>query len=702
MTVFQKIGCDVAGLRKIIWFMLVGVLVILFQLWQTRPVYAQDAPGFETVDCSTFELPAALTQARQVKCGMVTVPEQYSDPQGPTIQLGVAILKSTSEHVSPFPLFMMQGGPGGSTLHDFPLFLMLNKRLLTSDHDIVLFDQRGTMYAKPRLDCPEEMELTLQTLNQDLSDEESLRLSEEALQKCRSRLQKEGINLSAYDSLENAADVDSIRKALGYEKIDLYGVSYGTLLALQVMRLYPDGLRTVVLDSVVAPQINDMLDGVQPQVRSIKMVFDACAADADCRAAYPDLEKVFYEQVDRLNKEPVEIQLTDTDSTKTYPALLDGDAVIYTAIMMMFSTETIPMVPRMIYDARAGNYLLIEQILSSVTFDRSYSWGMFYSVKCAEEANYTSDQVNDAGIPAEFVPLSKNTTESFLQTCRLWSVEDESAKADVAVTSDIPTLILSGAFDPTTPPHYAEEVKKTLSNSYAFMFPSGGHGELFSFDCAVSIMFDFLNDPATQPDGSCIPAGNPEFVTAKSVVRLPAILKFLSLQGTAGIELALFAVVLFFLLTAWLVYPVVWLYRLLRGKPAPSALPVQPEMGYPAQTPARSNRPGSWKLAPWLAVLTGLSLLIFTVLLVVVLFGMVAANDVRYLIGVPGSARLLFILPLAAAFLTLGMLGLGLLAWLRGWGSVWGRLYFSFISLAALGCVVILAYWGMVTALFSA
>jgi hypothetical protein len=298
-----------------------------------------------------------------------------------------------------------------------------------------------------------------------------------------------------------------------------------------------------------------------------------------------------------------------------------------------------------------------------------------------------------------------------LKTCGLWDVIDESEQASLVVESDIPTLILSGAFDPTTPPEYAEEAAKTLLNSYSYLFPSGGHGELFSFPCAAEIMFEFLEDPSTRPDGSCIPDQPPQFVTARSVVRLPAVMEFLNFQGSVGIELATFSLALFFLLTAMLVYPIVWIYRLIRGKQGPAA----PVTHYPAAgsvdpfdssssaagplRPAGPFRPAGWKLAPWLAVLVGLLLLVFTVVLAAIILSMAMNNDVRFLVGVPGAARPLFILPPLAALLAAVMVVIGLNGWLRGWGSVWGRLYFSLLTAAALVCVALLTYWGMLTAI---
>jgi len=179
----------------------------------------QEIPRFEEAPCMVA-LPSGLVEGQDIDCGYLIVPEEYADRSGPTIQLGVVIYHSQDPNPKPDPLVMLQGGPGGSTIETYLQVIPTNGRLL-ADRDIIKFDQRGTLYARPGLDCPEFMDLMIATLDQDLTDEEDIRLSLQTLQTCRDRLVNKGIDLSAYDSVENAADVESLRQALGYEKINL-------------------------------------------------------------------------------------------------------------------------------------------------------------------------------------------------------------------------------------------------------------------------------------------------------------------------------------------------------------------------------------------------------------------------------------------------------------------------------------------------
>ena len=681
--------------------------VILAAVLLPIPVQAvqQDTPRFDPAPCM-FDLLPGVVEGTDVLCGYVVVPEQHADPTGPTIRLAVAILKSKAENPAPDPFVMLQGGPGGSTIEDFSTPLLSTSRLLTN-RDIILFDQRGTFYSEPSLTCPEYDQLTLETLNQDLSDEENERLFLQAMQACRQRLVDEGVNLSAFDSAENAADVDDLRRALGYDQINLYGVSYGTLLALHVMRDYAEGLRSVILDSVVPPQQNFITETAQSQKRSFRKLFDACAADTACNQEYPNLEQVFYTLVDGLNERPVTIQLTDAETGETHPALFNGDALISTLFQMLYSTDLIPLLPRIIYDARAGDYNVIERILSLVVFDQSMSLGMYYSVLCAEDADFQPQDVDLSDLPPQIEEVEKNSGESFLRTCQAWDVEPLGPEIDEPVSSDIPTLVLTGDFDPITPPAFGELAAQTLSNSYFYTFPAGGHGAVMSGECQDQLILTFLDNPNQAPDASCIgDQTGPDFITTGSLVRLPVLPKLLNLQGSSGVEMILYGLGLLFLVTALGVYPLVWLVRLITRKPAAVATePLNASTYNPSVSevqPAQARlKPAAWRWAPWLAVLVSLLLIAFTVVLIGIIANMIAQNDIRFLMGLPGSAAPLFILPVLTTLLVLVMLGLVLAAWLRGWGSVWGRLYFSLLCLSAVVVHGVLGVWGMLTALIT-
>lgn len=690
-----------------------SMLVVLFLLFagaaptgavpaaSAAPAFQGDVPRFEPGACSFPDTPM-LAQGLNLECGTLFVPEEHGTPNGETIELSVAIIRSAAADPDPVPVVMLQGGPGGSTIDLYLQLIPLNERLSSLNRDIILFDQRGTKYTEPSLFCEETYQLGIDLLNVDIPDEEADQRYQEALQACRDRLAAEGANLSAYDSLENAADVDALRRALGYEQVHLYGVSYGTMLAQHVLRNFPEGLASVTLDSVVALQTNSVAD--QPRVlnRGLEMLFEGCAADTACSRAFPNLREEFYALVDRLNENSASIQVTNYETGEVLPALLDGDTMIYVVIQMLYSTDLIPLIPRAIYQVRAGNYDVMETMLSNVAFDTSINYGMYYSVFCAEEVDFDPAQVTHEGLPPQLEALEGDSPREFLETCAAWDVEPLPAEAGQPVQSDVPVLVLSGAFDPVTPPEYGAQAAASLSNAYEYVFPMGGHGAVTSGVCQENIFIQFLNEPNQAPDASCIGEMAVRFNTPGALVDMPRVIDLLNPQGTNLVMLGLYLVGLLFLLTALVVYPIVWLVRVLRGnnRPAPAdpTAVVDPYASLRPSEPAA--RPLLYRLAPWLAALTAIFLTAFIVILYVVAFQMAFANDNRILFGLPGTARPLFILPLLAIFFLLLMLFAAVLAWARGAGSVWGKLYLSLLTLAGNACVAVLMYFGAVQALF--
>ena len=195
---------------------------------------AAGAPRFEKTEC-WFKEPAG----HDVECGWVIVPEDHARPEGKTIKLAVARFKSDASQPEPDPVIYLEGGPGGSALKsytsqfDFLFGPLLEKR------DVVLFDQRGTGYSQPALACPEYNQAVIDMLPKDMTAAESETVANKALLACRDRLVKEGVNLDMYNSAQNAADIEALRQALGYDQVNLYGISYGTRLALTALRDAP-------------------------------------------------------------------------------------------------------------------------------------------------------------------------------------------------------------------------------------------------------------------------------------------------------------------------------------------------------------------------------------------------------------------------------------------------------------------------------
>lgn len=652
------------------------------------PVVSKNAaPIFEPSACP-FDVPMGLVEGRDLECGYLVVPEDHANPSGPSIRLAVAIIKSRETEKKADPLVVAQGGPGGSTIDTY-LEILPTSRLL-SNRDIILFDQRGTLNSEPALMCEEHDQLMLDTLEVDMSLDEYDKLSLQATKACHDRLVKEGVNLSAFNSLQNAADVNALREALGYEQINLYGVSYGTLLALHTMRDYPQGLRSVILDAVVPTQINYLTRTGQTSQRSFTRLFEACAADPSCNEAYPDLEQTFFNLVNELNNSPARIPMTDPDSGLTYDVVIDGDSFMGAIFQLLYSGGLVPSLPRMIYDAKESDFDAFGRVMTMVLFDRSMSYGMFYSVLCAEDADFDLQDQQLEGVHPELARLEKRSLPVFLETCKIWNVSQLGPEVDQPVTSPIPTLVLSGEFDPITPPEYAAEAAAGLPNSYSLTFPSGSHGAALNGKCEDQIILDFLDDPSQAPDSSCI-AGKEsvEFFTPSAVIEMPVIIKLVNLEGTSAIELLLLVLPLLFLLTGLLVVPLVWLINLILRKKQLAGGGVDHQAARP---------PLVVRIAGWAAMLNALLLFIFLVGLLVEIFILALNYDNRLLYGVSGQANWLFVLPLLALVLTGLMLAAAVLAWLKRVWNIWYRIYYTLLALSAVGCLIILTKWQVFSA----
>jgi pimeloyl-ACP methyl ester carboxylesterase len=328
---------------------------------------------------------------------------------------------------------------------------------------------------------------------------------------CRDRLVAEGHNLSAYNTKENAADVDDIRQALGYEQLNLYGGSYGTLLAQTVMEDNPAGIRSVVLGGVLPREKSFFVHVPVTTVDAVLHLLETCAADQACNGAYPDLQQTLYDVIARLNAEPVPITVTNPLDGQTYDSWLTGDSIFGNLVLFLYFTDIIPVLPQAIEDVANGDYELMVQ-LSSTTLSLvdTLSRGMEFSVFCAEDligvtpADYLETRQQMPRPLAGTADPEDVIEYDFFGICQNWPVEQADPAVKEPVVSNIPTLILEGEFDPVTPLVYAEEVAAHLSTSYVYEFPGVGHNILVSSPCARDIADRFLEDPQSEPNASCI------------------------------------------------------------------------------------------------------------------------------------------------------------------------------------------------------
>lgn len=633
-----------------------------------------------------FPIPAT-EEGKDYECGTLTVPERHSEPNGKTITVGVVIIKSSNPNPAE-PLVMFQGGPGGSSVSIFSSFASPDDetgKMLRADRDLIIFDKRGNRYSKPWLRCPELKLVSNSNENDALED----RLK--ATKACRDRLTKSGVNLAAFNSVESAHDVAVLVNSLGYKKVNLYGVSYGTELVFNIMREHPEIIRSVIVDGIVPP--NPSIDSQYAVIldRLINNIDQACATDTDCNELYPDLKQVFEETFKQLNQTPASIQVIGKEGIKQESITgIDFASVLF---QMAYSSGAPFVMPAMIYQVHDHEYSLITQfyylnaLLEVITDDLAD--GTYFSVKCSEDKFY-ADRLDVGGVSNVAKDWGMQTFQEIEQSCQVWNVPAVKSSDRDLVVSDIPSLLFNGNFDPITPPPFGKLVAQGLSNNTNVIFPANGHGAIMSGSCAAGIMTKFLNRPKQSLDTSCTNKQEISFITKKNTLIAP---------GTNWLAQSLFdlawrdvfrrLVLLILLIVFPLVWFIIWLFTRTHDK---------------GQLPKKSSGGARW--ATWIGTLVAIFSASWIVLQLVQI-GMTATSGghgdlgfTRIFVGVDRSFAWVYAIPILIAFLSLIMAIMAVLSWKHYYWGKGRRFYYSFTAGAAIAYSFYLAMAGQLTIFF--
>lgn len=454
-------------------------------------------PTFTSSACQ-FNVP----EGTNVECGYLTVPEDRNLPDGSTIRLHVAVFKSTSPDPALDPVIHLYGGPGGSLLDLVNYYLNVGGYDFLKTRDYVLFSQRGTRYAEPYLDCPGAVELMWEMSGRGLTYYERRMEEIDFYLACQEDLLDRGINLTTYNSTENAADVNDLRFVLGYEQVNLYGVSYGARLALAVMRDFPNAVRSAIIDSGYPMNIHINHEFALSAARAFDLIFEGCAADTTCDSRYPDLETTFYRVIDNLNNNPALVSLSRGE------VYIDGDDIIdltFGSLYTFYGPDGVSWIPQMITIADRGDLQDLASAFEVMFADSNFSEGMYYSVLCREEVPFDSYETARS-LTADLQSQIQDhyVTPSMFNICDAWESGQIDPEKKEPVNSDIPALVLTGQYDPITPPSYNRIIAETLSNSFFYEIPGIGHGAMRGNKCALDIGLQFLDDPTSEPDASCL------------------------------------------------------------------------------------------------------------------------------------------------------------------------------------------------------
>jgi pimeloyl-ACP methyl ester carboxylesterase len=449
---------------------------------------------------------AALPSGYEAQCGDLYVPEDRSQPEGRIVRMHVAIFRSRNPNPAPDPVIYLTGGGGVDTFDYLPWFLPAFGDAILQSRDLIFFNQRGMHHNDPELPCPGYPELLQRLAAPGPNGEYIDRQEREAQQiaffaDCYVDLVAQGIKLEMYDSVTSAADANDLRVVLGYDQVNYYGSSYGTLLGLLLMRDHPQGARSVVLDSVVSPDVMFYEEYGLNAYDTFRQLFDGCVADPQCSQQHPDLEGTFYQVVDYLNANPRTTTWNDAQEV-----MYDGGAFINVIYIYPYIGEP-ELAIEAIERASAGDFSMADNIVPMTMDLNSYQiqWGFYRNKDCREEAPFSSYEGYYAlmeGLPPQLVEHYKPSLE--LGLCEGWEVEPADPIENEPVVSDVPALVVSGELDPITPVRWARGAAENLSNSFFYVFPGLGHGVTRESACALDMMLQFFDDPTTEPDASCI------------------------------------------------------------------------------------------------------------------------------------------------------------------------------------------------------
>ncbi len=614
--------------------------------------------------------PGRLPPTARVDCGYLIVPEDRAQPIR-TVRLAVAILRSPNPNPAPDPILYLSGGPGDSALATIDYWLN-EVPDLRANRDVILLDQRGTGHSLPSLNCWEFKALTAALRAQAPSPQEEVSLEVQTAQQCRDRLVADGINLAAYNTAATAADVKDLRVALGLLTWNLYGHSYGTRVALTVMRDYPAGLRSVVLNAAQPLQTNWFDEAAANADRAFNQLFTGCALDRACATAYPELQRRLYDVVDRLDAGPLILTTPDPISGAPVIQWVTGQSLLAGGFDALYDTELIPYLPLAIAQISAGNAAVVEGFATALNGDADGSReGVWYSVMCHDEAPFNDPAVVAASAQryprlAAFV-LSDDT----LDTCAIWGAGEAGPLETQPVRSEIPTLVLAGQYDPIHPPAWSQLAASTLRNSVYYELPGTGHDAGFT-PCGATLIAQFVNNPGVAPTGDCVRAlRGPAFVTRvyinPGVYRLASRLLLLGDWPQA----VPFVVCALLFLSAVLYWPIDMLRAL------------------------RQRRPRAAWAARWLAALVATLHLAFLALLLILIVNTSTSQPYLLLFGLPPEAAPLFVVPWVAGALSLGLLLLAWPVWRERYWSLAGRLHYTLVTGAAFAFVWLLLDWGL-------
>jgi pimeloyl-ACP methyl ester carboxylesterase len=451
----------------------------LAQIFACALVACSDRNTVRRVELTDCRVPKLASAAR---CASIEVPEDRTLPDGRRIAVAATVLAANTLSPKPDPLFMLAGGPGQSSAALAPLAGVLAG--VRRDRDIVLIDPRGSGKSAP-LSC------AALAPRDPLDDFGGADIADAAGRCLREITAAGSADVAQYTTSALVDDVDAVRAALGYERINLWGGSYGTRVALEYLRRHPQRVRAMVLDGVAPPGLRINLDAWPARDAALASLFGACAGQAACRTAYPDLNATLA-AIGRDLATGRRVTVADPRTGDARELLLTFDMVVGALHALMYAPELASLVPPLLERVQAGDYapLVAATLLATDDSGRTMNQPLYFAVTCAEDASRIGADEAAQTISTLRAPA---LAERKLAACKAWPRPPLPRDFGTPVASDKPVLILSGGLDPVTPPANGRKVAESLANSRHVV--AAGYGHIVSpHACTPRLIEKFIDE----------------------------------------------------------------------------------------------------------------------------------------------------------------------------------------------------------------
>lgn len=454
-------------------------------------------PKFEKAE--SFYLDSEMLNKDNISWGYLSVPENWDNSNARVVKVAVSILRNFSNKPDAEAVVFIQGGPGASGIET--IWSWINHPL-RENNDIVLLDLRGTGFSQPRL-CPDLGEEILKILAKNQSEEEDEKQKTRAALSCKQNLLANEVNIRAYNSASISKDLNALKSQLGYKYWNVYAISYGTYVAQVYAAIYPNDIKTLLLDSTISDISSYYTKNTTGYMTSLFKVFKLCDENKECKSNYPDLERIYFEVIEDLEKHPITVSV-DKNLVASGDFTFNSEDFKVAIQQALYNKDLIEVIPLLIYQFQNRNEGPLGNLVAAFSKLLNMDYGVYYCTSCTEVLpnNEIIDYHRDA-VKYKNLKGGISFYKSDFDVCEKWNSNgrDSLMNHDISqlIKNSFPVLILSGEYDPITPASNGVQAAEKFKNVSAIYGYTYGHTPSFT-SIGSKIAKEFIGNPYRKLD----------------------------------------------------------------------------------------------------------------------------------------------------------------------------------------------------------